>query len=118
MSKTRVGGLGKVQVDPAVASMLREAAINQAALTGKQRRDSKRIRVIYDLTPELKAAIETEAKRQGTSASQLAAFLLTYAVREAKAGNAEIKEALRDGKTASRTMKFEWNLDAPENWSE
>lgn len=116
MSKIRVGGLGKVQVDPAVASMLREAEINRAALTKKQRADRKRIRVIYDLTPELKAAIEAEAKRQGTSASQLAAFLLAFAVREARAGNEEISTALRDGKTPSRTMKFEWNLDAPEGW--
>lgn len=118
MAQQRVGGLAKANVDPAVADWLKDAQTNKAALTKKQKRDGKRIRVIYDLTPELKAAIETEAKRQGTSASQLAAFLLTYAVRAAKSGNDEIKAALRDGKTASRTMKFEWNLDAPENWSE
>jgi hypothetical protein len=111
-----VGGLGKVQLDPAVASMLKEAAVNKAALTNKQRSDRKRLRVIYDLSQELKTEIETEAKRQGTSASQLAAFLLAYAVKEARAGNAEIKAALVNGKSESRTMKFEWNLDAPEAW--
>lgn len=104
-------------IDPAVASMLKGASINTAALTKKQKRDKRRVRVIYDLMPELKAAIEAEAKRQATSASQLAAFLLTYAVKEAKSGNAEISAALTDGKSPSATMRFDWNLDAPESWT-
>lgn len=118
MAQQRIGGLAKANVDPAVADWLKDAQTNKAALTKKQKSDRKRVRVIYDLTPELKAAIETEAKRQGTSASQLAAFLLTFAVREARSGNAEIKEALLDGKRPSKTMKFDWNLEAPESWSE
>lgn len=118
MANQRVGGLAKTNVDPAVADWLKDAQLNKAALTKKQKNDRKRLRVIYDLAPELKAAIEAEAKRQGTSASQLAAFLLTFAVREARAGNAEIKAALLDGKRPSKTMKFDWNLDAPEIWSE
>lgn len=118
MANQRVGGLSKANVDPAVADWLEDAQTNKAALTKKQKRDGKRIRVIYDLTPDLKLAIEIEAKRQGTSASQLAALLLAYAVKEARSGNAEIKAALSDGKSPSKTMRFEWNIDAPESWSE
>ena len=112
----RVGGLGKVAVDPAVASMLKGAAVNTAALTKKQRRDRKRVHVMYDLKPETKRAIVETARKQGTSASQLAAFLLEFGVKELCAGNPELAAALRDGKSASRTMKFSWNLDAPDDW--
>lgn len=116
MSNSRVGGLKKTQLDPAVASMLKDASINKAALTSAQKKDRKRIRVKYDLSPELKGIIEREAKRISTSASQLAAFLLEFAVTEYRAGNDEIKSALMEGKTPSATMKFEWNLEAPESW--
>ena len=113
----RVGGLAKAKVDPAVADWLKDAQTNKAALTKKQKRDMKRVRVKYDLDPKLKALIEAKAKRVGTSASQLAAFLLTYAAWKMAAGDAAIREALVDGKSPSATMKFEWNLDAPEAWS-
>ncbi len=112
----RVGGLKKANIDPAVADWLKDAQTNKAALTKKQKSDRKRVRVIYDLSPDLKQAIEVEAKRQGTSASQLAAFLLAYAVKGVRSGNAEIKAALGEGKSPSRTMKFDFNLDAPESW--
>jgi len=116
MAQQRVGGLAKANVDPAVADWLKDAQTNKAAMTKAQKRDRKRVRVKYDLNPELKAAIESEAKRQATSASQLAAFLLAYAVKEARSGNAEIREALAVGKSQSATMRFSWNLDAPESW--
>lgn len=112
----RVGGLKKANVDPAVADWLKDAQTNKAALTKKQKRDMKRVRVKYDLDPKLKGLIEAKAKRIGTSASQLAAFLLEYAAWKMAAGDAEIREALVDGKSPSATMKFEWNLDAPEAW--
>lgn len=116
MAHQRVGGLAKANVDPAVADWLKDAQTNRAALTKKQKADRKRVRVKYDLSPELKSVIEREAKRIGTSASQLAAFLLEFAMKEARGGNAEIKAALADGRTPSATMKFEWNLDAPKSW--
>jgi NADPH-dependent glutamate synthase beta subunit-like oxidoreductase len=108
--------LAKVNLDPAVASMLKGASENRSALTRKQKTDRKRIRVKYDLDPALKGAIEREAKRIGTSASQYAAFLLEFAAKEARAGNAEIIEAVANGKSESATMKFEWNLDSPKSW--
>jgi hypothetical protein len=112
----RVGGLAKATVDPAVADWLKDAQTNKAALTKKQKRDMNRLRVIYDLSPNLKTAIERAARRQGTSASQMAAFLLAFAIKELAGNNPEIKAALLDGKSPSATMKFEWNLDAPEAW--
>ena len=116
MANERVGGLKKTSIDPAVADWLKDAQTNKAALTKKQKRDMKRVRVKYDLDPKLKVLIEAKAKRVGTSASQLAAFLLTYAAWKMAASDAEIREALADGKSPSATMKFEWNLDAPEAW--
>ena len=75
----RVGGLAKAKVDPAVADWLKDAQTNKAALTKKQKRDMKRVRVKYDLDPKLKTLIEAKAKRVGTSAAQLASFRVTYA---------------------------------------
>ena len=114
----RVGGLSKVagRVDPAVADWLKDAQTNKAALTKKQKRDMQRLHVMYDLKPETKSAIVEAAKHQGTSASQMAAFLLEFAVKELRVGNEELKAALANGRSPSRTMKFEWNLDAPEDW--
>ncbi len=112
----RIGGLSKVAIDPSVAAMLKGAATNHAALTSKQKRDRKRVHVMYDLKPETKRAIVEAARKQGTSASQLAAFLLEFGIRELCAENPELAAALRDGKSASRTMKFAWNLDAPDDW--
>lgn len=85
-------------------------------MTKKQRADRVRVRVKYDIDPELKRVIEVEARRQGTSASQLAAFLLAFSVTEARKGNAEIRQALAEGRSPSNNMRFDWNLDAPEAW--
>lgn len=108
---TRVGGL---KLDPAVAAWQKQAATNTAALTRKQKSDRVRVRVKYDLDPKLKSIIEAEAKKAHTSASQMAAFLLAYAVHHL--GDEELQSALRDGTSPSNTMKFEFNLDSPENW--
>jgi len=111
----RKGGVG---IDPAVAQWQAEAATNLAALTAKQRKDRQRVRVKYDLDPAQKAAVETAARTEETSASQLAAFLLAFALREYHAGNAELRSALDAGKTPSRTPHFARNLDAPSAWTE
>lgn len=107
---------GGVRIDPAVTQWQDAAALNVASLTAKQRKDRERVRVKYDLAPELKAAVELGAEREATSASQFAAFLLAWGVREYHAGNAEMRSALDDGKTPSRTPHFAKNLDAPAGW--
>ncbi len=109
----RAGGL---KLDPAVAAWQKQAATNTAAMTKKQKREMRRLHVMYDLKPDTKQAIVEAAKRQGTSASQMAAFLLEFAIKELRLENDEIKMALANGRSPSRTMKFEWNIDAPEDW--
>ncbi len=108
--KGRVGGLKAI--DPAVAEWQKTAATNPAALTKKQRQDRQRVRVKYDLPPELKDWIEAVAKETGTSASQLAAFLLTWAMGH-WGEETGLREAVEESKEPSRSMRFQWNLRLP-----
>lgn len=108
---TRSGGL---KLDPAVAAWQKAAATNTAAMTKKQKADRVRVRVKYDLAPALKSIIHDQAKRVHTSDSQMAAFLLAYAVHHLD--DVEFKDALANGTSPSSTMKFDFNLDAPESW--
>lgn len=112
----RQGGL---RIDPAVAAFQQKAAVNTAALTSKQRRDRKRVRVMYDLAPEVKGAIEKIAEEQKTSASQAAALLLTWAAVRYFGGNGaaqELKDAFLDGREPSRTPRFEFNVEPSETF--
>jgi hypothetical protein len=107
----RAGGLKGL--DPAVAKWTTDAATNHAAQTKKQKADRLRVRMkVYDMDKKLKEAIEAEAKRRDTSASQMAAFLLAYAIHHLP----ELKAEITAGLSASNTMKFGFNLDAPESW--
>jgi len=114
MGNKRVGGLRGL--DPAVVDWQKTAATNTAALTSKQRKDRQRVRVKYDLPEELKTRIEEAAQANGTSASQLAAFLLTFAIREYEAETDQgqtLREAVEESKEPSRSMRFAWNLRLP-----
>lgn len=111
--RVRKGGIG---IDPATAAWQETAAPNLAAMSAKQRKDRERVRVKYDLDPALKAAIETAGRAEGTSASQLAAFLLAWAMKEYHAGNAELRSALDAGKADARTPRVAYNLDTPSRW--
>lgn len=113
---TKAKRQGGLQIDPAVEKWQEEAALNLAALSKKQRRDRDRVRVKYDILPEMKAAIEAEAKEIDTSASQVAAFLLAWALNEYAAGNSDLRQALRDARMTARTLKFSYNLTIPEGW--
>jgi len=107
---------GGLRIDPEVQRWQETAAPNVAAMTAKQRKDRERVRVKYDFAPDLKAAIETAAKAEDTSASQLAAFLLAWAMKEYHAGNTEIGAAIRAARTMARTPHFAYNIDAPDEW--
>jgi len=107
-----VGGL---RVDPAVQDWQRSAATNRAALTKKQRKDRERVRVKYDVPAELKQRIEDAAASERTSSSQLAAFLLQWAMEQYEdqdsATGAALREMVFDAKEMSRSLRFEWNLN-------
>jgi len=111
MARQRVGGL---RADPEVLAWQEQAATNIGALTKKQRQDRKRVRVKYDVSAQLKDRVEAAAKAEGTSASQLAGFLLEWAMTHWEDEESEIGRVLRDlvdeAKIPSRSMRIEWNL--------
>ena len=117
--KARVGGANLLRNDPDAENWVREAAENPAALSKKQKRDRARIRVKYDLDPALKIAIEkiANADHEDTSASQAAALLLAWAVQAYSAGDAQLHETFQTQKMPSRTPKFAWNIEIPDDWA-
>ena len=108
----RQGGL---KIDPAVRAFQERAAENPAALSKKQKKDRQRVRVKYDLPPALKAAIEEAAAEERTSASQLAAFVLGWAMGKWADEESEVGKELRglvfEAKRPSKSMRFDWNLE-------
>ena len=109
-NKTRQGGL---RVDPAVTEWQRGAAVNMAARTAKERRDAGRVRVRVDVPAAVKAAVEAEAQRLKTGESQMASFLLAWALAELRAGNKELARLLRENTLYARTLRFEYVLEIP-----
>ena len=103
-------------LDPAVAVYLTKDAVrNKAAMTAKQRRDMQRKRATYDMEPVVKSAIEQIAKREETSASQVAELFLAYAVRVYLRKDPELMEALEE-RTRANTPRFQFDLHLPEEW--
>ena len=104
----RVGGL---TLDPAVVEWQQTAARNMAALTKKQRKDRKRIRVRYDVPPWLKTAVEQAAEVLETSASQAGAFFLAWGLAAYRRGDPDLLEALENAKEANhRSPRFVYDL--------
>lgn len=108
---SRMGGLA---VDPNVAAFLKDAAPNVAAMTDKQRADMARVRVKYDLPPDLKESIETAAAEVGTSASQLAAWLLAWGMQAYQGDDPQLRDAIEAHKRRARALRFAWDLALPE----
>lgn len=115
----RIGGLngGNGRLDPAVADWVTTAAINHAALTRKQRKDRRRCRLLLDVPEALKEAVRREADNQDSSISQVAAFLLAFALAELRGGNRALADAMYGAKCPSRTLQFSWELEIPEEWA-
>jgi len=108
--RKRVGGLG---TDPAVEEYQQQAALNVAALSKKEQAERQRVRVYYDVPEWLKKAGEKAAKEEGTSASQLGAFLLAWAQRLYWHDDEELLRALEKSKQPSRSLRFAWNVEIP-----
>jgi len=106
----RVGGL---VVDPEVADWQRTAAENTAALTKKQRKERARMTAKYDMPRWLKMAVEEAAIECETSASQMAAFLIAWALRLYRRRDVELVDAIWTNRSQARTLRFESNLRIP-----
>jgi len=104
--------------DPENEDWAKDAATNTAALTAKQRYDLKRVRAYYDLhAQEIDDAVAAISADLHTSKSQVASFLLAYALTEFCA-SARLWEAMVDHKSPARTLRYEWDLDIDRDWIE
>lgn len=110
--RKRVGGLN---LDPAVVEWRKQAAENRAALSGKQRRDRRRNRASYDLSPAVQAIVSQIAAREDTSASQIVEMFLAYGI-QAYYGRETVLRTALDVKVPARTPRFSWNLKTPQRW--
>lgn len=106
MSKRR-----KVELDPAVASILDTGRGVSARKQKKRERDAKRVRLRLDIPEWLKDLVEQEAKNVDTSMSQLSAFFLAYALKLYRDGDPNLVESLKNSKTAIRAMNFGHGID-------
>jgi len=104
--------------DPENAEWVKDAATNTAALTAKQRYDLKRVRGHYDLhAQEMKDVVAKIAVAMHTSESQVASFLLAYAL-DAYCRSDELWEMMVDAKSPSRSLQYEWEFEIERNWIE
>jgi hypothetical protein len=110
MGEERKGGLGRV--DPAVAEFQKKGARNPAAMTGKQKRDAKRVRIKVDLpSQEFKERLTSAAAAEETSVSQLAGLLLTWALEQYESDEYGLRELVFESKVLSGSMRIRWNLE-------
>ncbi|RME52544.1 MAG: hypothetical protein D6790_18570 [Caldilineae bacterium] len=110
--QTRFSG---VKADPAIDELLTSAVENRAALSKRQKRDRARTKATYDLDPTLQQAIAATSKELDTSASQVVALFMAYALDAYARREPGLLEGLQD-RTRSRTPRFSWDLHAPETW--
>jgi hypothetical protein len=108
----RKGGL---QVDPAVADFGRPAVQNRAAASSRQRAEAERERLKIDLPASVKETLAAKAKSLDTSQSQLAGWLIAYALDRAGA-DPELAAMLEGARVSARSLNFRWNLEIPEEW--
>ncbi len=106
-------------IDPAVAALLRhqDEKQSEAHLPKDERRKKNREReklrsllpnrVTYDLPEGMKNHIAKIAETQKTSASQVAAILLTYGLEALEQGSIDLSSY----RVPSRSPRYEWNLD-------
>lgn len=101
-------------LDPAVASLLRDAERKQKIRRlprneqKKARLDAARERTIYEVPAELKNAIEEIAGEEGLSPSSVVILLLSDGVRRYRAGQVSFHGLKRP----SRSPRYEWVLNA------
>ena len=109
-----------VEIDPAVADLIEEGEQRraEARLPREQRKKlikerekirerHKSGRATYDLDRDIKKRVEELAKKHGTTASQVAAVLLSYSLEAVSRGKVDFN----DCKVPSESPRYEWNIN-------
>lgn len=75
----------------------------------------KRTKATYDLPPVIQEAVAAVAKREDTSASQLVAICLAYALSRYIEDEPDLIDALST-RRPTQTPRFSWNIRVPGQW--
>lgn len=103
--------IGGLQLDPIAAEQYRRSATtNRAALTDKQKSDRKRTSLRVDCPRWLKDLVADRAAAEDVSISQMAAFLLAWALDQHARGNTDLVEQIADNKTLTRSLNAKYAL--------
>jgi hypothetical protein len=108
----------KVDLDAGVAAILGESQQRQErrSMTAKERYDAERVKASYDCPRWLREAVKQAASQRGTSASQLAAFLLVWGLAELKRGNDELRDLLwRSRQARPDALRIEYDVEIPDS---
>lgn len=103
-------------LDPEVIKTVQEQTKRQEARTktssqrAKAKADKKRRKATFDLPAELIKAIAEIAKTEGVNKSNLAAELLTLAVRAYHAGKLDFARQKRP----ARSLRWDWEIELTE----
>jgi len=84
----------------------------------KREKELARVRVKYDLDPDLKGMVERIARQEDTSASQMAQLLLGWAVGMYAKEDAKLLASIQYSKVPAKTNRFGWNMRIPRRWGE
>lgn len=101
--------------DPAtLAALGKDAVTNRAALTSKQQRDTKRVRVRLDVPQTIKDTLATVAASEQTSTSQLGAFLLAWSLTLYLESDKKLCNLLQASTYFSRSPRIALSIDLTE----
>jgi len=107
----------QVDLDAGIAAILGESQDRQErrSMTAKERYEAARVRAAYDCPRWLREAVKRTASERGTSASQLAAFLLAWGLVELQE-NDELRDMLWRSKDARPdALRIEYDLEIPDD---
>jgi hypothetical protein len=105
-------------LDAAVAAVVGEGNERQKKrkMTAKERYDAERVKASYDCPRWLREAVKQAASERGTSASQFATFLLSWALAELERGNEELRDLLwRSREARPDALRIEYDIEIPDS---
>jgi hypothetical protein len=101
----------KLDLDPGVVAWREKAVPNLAARTSRQAFDAARVRVRLDVPEVVKARLAEVASSEGTSSTQLGAFLLAWGLVLYLSGDEDLRAYLGDHCAVSRALRVAVDLD-------